>query len=354
MTRKNADFTFIRYSNCWEDADLLFDNLKPQPGERILSIASAGDNSLGFLAFDPEHVLAFDINSTQLYLSELKQKAIECLEYEDCLKFLGVNDADNRAEYFERIKPKLSAEAAGYFSHHIKLIEAGIIHTGKFENYFKLFRNYVLPLIHSKKTTNELFISKSAELQMEFYHKTWNNRRWGWLFKLFFSRTVMGRFGRDPSFFNEVKINVGDEIFKRAENHLSSVNVFRNHFLEYQLMGKFRTNLPFYLRSENYQKIKSNIQKIKFVKASLTDIPENKKFDCFNLSNIFEYMNPGTFQQQVDHLRLLSGPQSRIGYWNLLVERELADVDSGFIPDDITGDDLCFFYQTMQLNTFKH
>ena len=47
---RRASFDLIRYANCWEDADVLLDALQPKPGDRILSIASAGDNSLSLLA----------------------------------------------------------------------------------------------------------------------------------------------------------------------------------------------------------------------------------------------------------------------------------------------------------------
>src|SRR5437763_53270 len=41
-----ADFTGIRYAQCWEDADILLAGLDVQPGDVCLSIASAGDISL--------------------------------------------------------------------------------------------------------------------------------------------------------------------------------------------------------------------------------------------------------------------------------------------------------------------
>ena len=45
-----ADFTSVlRYAQCWEDADVLLAALEIQPGDRCLSIASAGDNTLSML-----------------------------------------------------------------------------------------------------------------------------------------------------------------------------------------------------------------------------------------------------------------------------------------------------------------
>ena len=351
MSEIGADFTFIRYANCWEDADLLMQNLRPKKGESILSIASAGDNSLAFLAFDPENVLAFDINDTQLFISELKQKAIEHLVYEEVLEFLGFRNSNKRLEYYARIKPHLNRDTELFFSSRLKTIESGVIYSGKFEKYFSIFRNWILPILHTKKTINALFLKRNASTQEEFYNNVWNNRRWRWLFKIFFSKTIMGWLGRDPSFFNEVQKNVGEEIYRRAGKHLSSEFVSKNYFLDFQLRGCFNIGLPFYIRPENFEKIKSNIRRIEWIKGYLTDIPANKKFDCLNLSNIFEYMNPDMFREQASHIKKLSTEDSRIAYWNLLVERDLSDIDQEYKKEVTIGNDLCFFYHTIRLNS---
>ena len=78
---KNAvDFTIIRYANCWEDPLILAEGLAVNPGEKILSIASAGDNSFYLLLNEPEIVVAADVNEVQLFLVELKTTAIRTLE----------------------------------------------------------------------------------------------------------------------------------------------------------------------------------------------------------------------------------------------------------------------------------
>jgi len=55
---KSVKHDYIRYANCWEDADILLEGLNPEQGAKILSIGSAGDNSFAFLANNPEVVVA--------------------------------------------------------------------------------------------------------------------------------------------------------------------------------------------------------------------------------------------------------------------------------------------------------
>src|ERR1035438_6503552 len=59
--RRNA----LHYSCVWEDADVLCQALAPvAQGRRLLSISSAGDNSLALLTLDPSEVV--DRKSTRL------------------------------------------------------------------------------------------------------------------------------------------------------------------------------------------------------------------------------------------------------------------------------------------------
>ncbi len=353
MNTKLVDFSFIRYANCWEDTALLIGNTKPESGAHILSIASAGDNSLAFLAHAPQSVVAFDINPTQLFLTELKQVAIKHLTRIEVLELLGFEISNKRLGLYKRISPYLSKDAYNYLEGFKDRIENGIIHQGKFENYFRLFRTWFLPLIHSNRTVKELFDEKTEAEQIKFYRNTWNTWRWKLLFKLFFSKKVLGKYGRDPQFFNENRLPVADTIFKQAERHLQSTYVFKNYYLDYQLRGSFVVQLPYYLRVENFEAVKKNIEKLSLFKGGLTDIPANLKFDIMNLSNIFEYMDEATFKKQIDHIALLSNEKSKVAYWNLLVKRDISVLDNRFENLPITGIDLCFFYQSFNLNSYS-
>lgn len=93
---KKVDFSIIRYANCWEDPKVLLQGLAPKRSSKILSIASAGDNSFSLLVTNPELVVAVDVNLTQLYLVELKKAAIRSLDYEDILVFLGFHEGVDR------------------------------------------------------------------------------------------------------------------------------------------------------------------------------------------------------------------------------------------------------------------
>ncbi|MEI7596738.1 MAG: DUF3419 family protein [Bacteroidota bacterium] len=349
---KRVDFNFIRYSNCWEDADLLLEGLKPEKGSRILSIGSAGDNSLSLLTCNPSEVIAVDVNQIQLYLIELKKQAFINLSYSEMLEFLGFYESNMRFEYFKKIQPFLSIDCNKYWVKNIDIIEQGVIHTGKFEHYFELFRKKILPLIHTKKRTTALLKEKTANEQLEFYHKTWNTFRWKMLFKVFFSKFVMGKFGRDPEFFNEVKVEVSKFIFSKAEAHLSRIDSTKNEYLHYIFTGSFDKKLPHYARQENFELIKRNASKLRIEKGYAENyITKENPIDYINFSNIFEYMNSTDFKNTSQKIIENIPPNCRIAYWNLMVPRKLSDYFSSQIQyledfsNELTEHDKGFFYK---------
>jgi len=59
----------------WEDTDLNADLLAPRPGERVLCIASAGENALAYAACGAD-VLALDVNPAQVHLARLKRQTL--------------------------------------------------------------------------------------------------------------------------------------------------------------------------------------------------------------------------------------------------------------------------------------
>lgn len=324
---QDVDFNLIRYANCWEDAGILSEALDIRKNGRILSIASAGDNSFSLLLKEPELLVAVDVSEVQLFLVELKKACIKTLPQPEALCFLGFTKGYDKKLLFEKIRQELSKDALEHWQKNFDQIERGIIHQGKFERYFQFFVRKILPWIHSKKTITALFREKSATEQKAFYRNTWNTWRWRLLFKIFFSRWVMGKFGRDPEFLKQVSLNVSDYIFSRAERELSGTQLFRNFILHYNLTAGFGNLLPDYLQPQNYDLIKAQIDRLVVHKGYAEEaITIYGSFDAMNLSNIFEYLDAGQFAELAGKLHAGLNRGGKIAYWNLMVHRRLSDL----------------------------
>src|SRR6476646_3842988 len=100
----NADFSDIRYAQCWEDADVLLEGLDVQPGDVCLSIASAGDNALALLTRDPARVVALDLSPAQLACLELRVGAYRNLAHGELLELIGSRPSDRRAALYARCR----------------------------------------------------------------------------------------------------------------------------------------------------------------------------------------------------------------------------------------------------------
>ena len=350
----------LRYTNCWEDAEILLKALQPKPQSNILSVASAGDNSFALLTTQPKQVVCVDINAIQLHLTALKQACFRVLDYEKMLCFLGflpVKNTQLRWSILQELKPVITdLDTWNFWQNNKKMIENGIIYEGKFEKYFRFFSQKLLIWIHSRKTIQALFSPKNQEEQILFYDKKWNNWRWRLIFRIFFSRYVMGKYGRDKSFFNEVKIPVADYIYQKTSTHFRNIIAQNNHLLHFILVGNFGEMLPFYAKPENFEIIKKNIDKMVLFKGKVEDaLLFFDKFDCFNLSNIFEYMPDNVFLETAKKLSEMAENNASFAYWNLMVSRKMSQIlPKNFQIDDTNCNlfrdtDKGFFYSQMIL-----
>lgn len=327
--QNRAKFDKIRYANCWEDPELLIEAFDIKPNSKCISIASAGDNSFSLLTKNPEVVYAVDLSIPQIACCELKKNAVKFLDYDDFLKVIGFKPCENRVEIYKSFEEKLSLQSRYYFEHNQEIIQNGIIHQGKFEHYFQLFANKIMPLVHNQKNLTELFLPKSIQAQKMFYDKTWNNWKFKALFKVFFNRFIMGKLGRDKEFFKYVDVKmISKNIKERADRALRDVPTWNNPYVNYILLNNFEYALPDYAKEEKFNIIKQNIDALEIKTGTINEVGKNLgiKFDCFNLSDIFEYMDMDLFKNIAEQLLSISNSGARFCYWNMMVDRRISEI----------------------------
>lgn len=320
----HADFSVIRYAQCWEDADILLDALDIQPGQVCLSIASAGDNALAMLTRAPERVIALDLNPAQLACLELRVAAYRELQHPELLELMGSIPSQRRDALYRRCRALLTPAVRDFWDAKPAVIAAGIGGAGKFEHYFSLFRRRVLPLVHSHAQVKALLRGGPQPHREAFYREHWNTWRWRLLFRVFFSRFMMGRLGRDPSFFRYVQGGVAGRILERTEYALTALDPAENPYLQWILLGQHGTALPFALRPENFEAIRSRLDRIEWHLASFEDYldrADDGVIDHFNLSDIFEYMSEANTERLLARLIRAGRSGGRLAYWNMLAPR---------------------------------
>ena len=112
------DHWILRYANCWEDADLLIKYITDEPGKKLLSVASGGENSLSLLCTDPSELWVADINPLQLHVFELKKTGVELLERNKYLEFAGYRNCSpaQRLSTYELLKQNLTDDARNFWN----------------------------------------------------------------------------------------------------------------------------------------------------------------------------------------------------------------------------------------------
>jgi S-adenosylmethionine-diacylglycerol 3-amino-3-carboxypropyl transferase len=358
MTRSEiqhrADFSTIRYAQCWEDSRLLTAALKPA-GRHCLSIGSAGDNSFALLADGAASVTAVEMNAAQTACIGLRRAAYLSLDHAEFLELLGSRPSTRRGAIYQKCRSLLPEESRRFWDARPGDIDLGIAGVGKFEGYFAMFRKFVLPLAHPRKRVLALLESRGPVERERFYNEVWDKRRWRWIFHAFFSRAAMGALGRDPEFFRYVEGSVADRILARTRHALAVLDPSENPYLHWILIGTHGAVLPEALKEENFGIIREALEGGRFkvfhgpVEKLLEDRPDHL-FDAFNLSDIFEYMSAENTGILLDRIVKASNPAARLAYWNMLAPRSRPEAmaDRLLSHDDeaarLFAADRAFFY----------
>lgn len=323
--QSRAGFTIVRYAQCWEDSQLLTQGLAPS-GKHCLSIGSAGDNSFALLAAGAASVTAVEMNPAQIACIELRKAAYLTLDHTEFLELLGSRNSARRTKFYHACRHLLPADARAFWDDKPNDIEAGMGSAGKFERYFEKFRKVVLPLAHPRHRVLSLLDNRNPTERESFFETQWNNHRWNWIFKIFFSKKMMGALGRDPEFFKYVEGSVADRILMRTRHALVHLNPSKNPYLHWILTGTHGEILPEALMENNYEPIRQAISsdRLSIHNAPIEDLLERDlahKYDAFNLSDIFEYMSEHNTAALLHKIHAASNPGAILAYWNMLAPR---------------------------------
>src|SRR5207248_11100798 len=132
------------------------------------------------------------------------------------------------------------------------------------------------------------------EERQAFYRQKWDTWRWRMMFQLFFSRTMLGRVGRDPRLFHYVQGSVAHRLLERVHLGLTEVDPVENPYVQWILTGRHTTALPYALRPQHFEVIRDNLDRLEWHHVSVEDFLKrvgSNVIDRFNLSDIFEYMS---------------------------------------------------------------
>ena len=347
-----ARFDKIRYAQLWEDADVLCAALPQQPGKTLVSICSAGDNALAMLTLDPARVVVVDLSPAQIACLRLRIGAYRTLTQPEFLELMGSRPSVQRGALLDRAIADLDADTKAFWQDlRDDVIAYGAGGVGKFERYFRIFRTKLLPLVHSRKTIDEIFVSRPKAERKVFLDKRFNTWRWKLLLNFFFSRFMMGRMGRDKAFFDHVEGSVAQHVARRIKHAAVDCDPAENPYLHWIMKGTHGAAIPMPWRAEHYTTIRDRLDRLDIRQGALEAfIDDGDKADGFNLSDIFEYMSPDVFTQVYGQILGAANPAARLVYWNMMAPRRVPPAFGDQITtligeeDRLKAKDKAFFY----------
>ncbi|MEL6346128.1 MAG: DUF3419 family protein [Myxococcota bacterium] len=316
----------LSYAQVWEDPAVLSDALQISPDDDVLSICSAGDNSFALAIDGARSVTALDLSPPQLALAELKLLAVQRLPVDGVYTLLGLNEFGRRVFTYHQLRDGLSEDARRFWDANEALIREGLLQSGRFEQYLRIFRQRVVPFIHRRATVDALLSLETLDDQQRFYQRRWDSIRWRGAFRVFFSRTVMARLGRSERHFQYVDGPVSRAFLDRAAHALTEIPIQSNFFVQWMLTGRFRDmeQAHPYLSTKGSAKLRAAAVRIQFVRDDLESFLAScppGRFSAFNYSNLFEYLSAEQHARILSLTARAARPGARIAYWNLLVPR---------------------------------
>ena len=96
--------------------------------------------------------------------------------------------------------------------------------------------------------------------------------------------------------------------------------------------------LPYFLRKENFDKIRKNLHKVEILQSSVEEYLDqiDFKINKFNLSDIFEYMSAENYSKLMEKIYDNAEDNALLTYWNLIVERNSEKLDYKKTDSEIT------------------
>lgn len=256
----------------------------------------------------------------------------------------------------------MSSVSQAWWLSHTALIKQGAVNCGRFERFTAWFARYLLPLIHSQKTTSRLLSCRNIDEQRAFYRDQWDTKRWRFFFGLASNRLILRMYARQQGMFAYVKRETVVDVYrKRLERHLVSVPIQGNFFLHYSLIGRYGNALPPYLEKEGYTRLRTAPESaLSLTTDSLLSYLQSMPagtFSKFNLSDIFEALSQTENETLWEQIVRTAKPGAIVAYWNNLVPRSYPTHLSSRIKTDdnhvsqLRAKDRVFFYDSFHVHT---
>ena len=325
------------YNQIWEDPRVDAEALAIGPETSLLAISSGGCNLLNYLIHEPKRIVAVDLNANHMALTRLKLAAIKHLpDYDTFYQFFGLGrHPDNIANYRRYLQPRLDPLTRAFWEstdwpgrtigpRRLNYFKRGLYEHAKLGQFFRLVHGIARRM---KRDPARLLAARTrAEQERIFdedYAPLFDNRLVRWLGR---QPVAVYSLGIPPSqhaaMLEEQEGDGGKlfEMYKERIRRLACGFPLDDNYFTWQAFGRRydhegRRALPDYLKRENYETIKSLVDRVETHVASLTDqlrLEQPGSLNAFVLLDSQDWMPPPVIEELWTEIARVGGPGSRV------------------------------------------
>lgn len=349
-------FSLLRYSFGNEDWRTEEEALEIQPQDHVLCITASGDRPLNLLTRECQRIVCIDANPVQNYLLQFKTAAMQALDYESYLAFLGATPCKNRRQTLQSILPFMDQRAAQFWNKRKRMVAKGVLYQGAVERLTNVVAK-LFSLARGKKV-KRLFAMNNIEEQRKFLREEWDSyflrKCFNLVLNTFLSRLII----EDPGLVNfNADIKPGNYIYDRIYASLERELAKKNPLLSLILRGKVSHEaFSPYLTEVGVQVIKTRLSTLEIQTANVLnylDSLSEPTFDVFSLSDVASYLDYPNFIKLLKGIIKTAKPGARFCLRQFMSSYEIPqNLQSYFVRDKslekrLERLDNCFVYRFM-------
>jgi S-adenosylmethionine-diacylglycerol 3-amino-3-carboxypropyl transferase len=288
--------------------------------DHVITIASAGCNALDYI-IEGATVTAVDFNLCQIALTELKKVAILNVDYDT---FFDIFSRSNmkllREVYHAKLRPSLSAASAEFWDEKIHTIRS-FMYSGTSGNMSYFLFRVLFPIMGLGFIRRELERGTTkAALQKLIANNSYSIRAIAWLLDNIFLRGGCC-FAGVPERQMALGLHRPNNLAMVIERVFFKTDlVSDNYFYSGYILGYYKPdNCPRYLMRENFDKMKSNLQKgkLKLVHGTMLSAiaQSTTPITVASLLDHMDWMTDRMINEEITHLMRKMDPMNGKIFW---------------------------------------
>lgn len=325
------------YNQIWEDPRVDAEALQIGPHTSLFTISSGGCNILNYLIHQPKRIVAVDLNANHMALTRLKLAAIKHLpDYETFYKFFGYGKhPDNIPNYNRYLRDTLDPLTRSFWESsdwpgrkigpkRLYYFKRGLYDYAKLGQFFRVVHGLAKKM--GRDPTKLLAAKTVAEQEQvfdEYFAPLFNNRLVRWMGRQPVAVYSLGIPPSQHAAMLEEQQGDGGRLFdmyKQRVRRLACGFPLDDNYFAWQAFGRRydhenRKALPDYLKPENYELIKSVVDRVETHVASLTDqmhLEQPGSLNAFILLDSQDWMPPHVIDALWGEILRVGAPDTRV------------------------------------------